>query len=272
MISLNLFTRLKQSSTAKASTDDLTATARDYRHKSTDIGGYWDGSFTLTQEYFTPDELNEFYNTQIGARLLETTFGIPTWEGQVVEMRYTRNGQKWAITLDRRLFQNRYDVWYSDDFAARDKAGWSENTDSSGIFGRSDNIESIAGSTSALATSLSDKRLVERAWPRSRQIGGAARNWQTSTPPPDQVEVFLAGYWSTLNWRYQLTTISAAAASSVITTLLSGAEFVTAGRIETNSTSAKVKAVPRPPRLGDAIRNIVQAGETGGIEWLGGVY
>jgi hypothetical protein len=58
----------------------------------------------------------------------------------------------------------------------------------------------------------------------------------------------------------------------MLNTLISTSEFVTAGRIETNSDTADVSGDPIPQRIGDMINEIVGGGDTSGNLWKGGVY
>jgi hypothetical protein len=87
----------------------------------------------------------------------------------------------------------------------------------------------------------------------------------------DGLYVTTAGFSSTLNWQYYEST-SEAAASTVINTLLGGTEFVTAGRIETNTFTAYISGDPIPQRIGDLIDKVVDRGDLSGNLWKGGVY
>lgn len=270
-MSLNLHPRLAQSAGGPAFTDDLGAIARNYRHVSQAAGGYWSASFTLHQDDLTRSELVNFYNLNLGCRLVETCFGMTAWEGMIVEMTLKQEGSAFGQTMKPTLFHNRVKVFYSDDIGSRAEVAWSENTDSSDIFGESELVLSIAGSTATAATALRDTHLTEFAWPRSREIQGDSYSGEGGRPAPDTLEITAVGHWGNLNQRYRESS-ETAGASTLITTLVGESEFVTAGRIETNADSTFVDCHPIPQRLGDLIRGIIEQGDNTGAVWQGGVY
>jgi hypothetical protein len=79
------------------------------------------------------------------------------------------------------------------------------------------------------------------------------------------------GYFATLNWQYRETE-STAAADSLISTLIGETEFVTAGRIESNSLSVTAGDDDGAARIGDLIEYIISRGDSSGNLWKGGVY
>lgn len=270
-MSLHLYSRPIQSSTAAAFIGDLGAVARDYRRSSQAVGGYWSASFTLYQTDLARTELANFYNSNLGCRLVEAAFGITAWEGIIFEMTLKQKGSAFRQTMKPELFHNRVKVFYSDNIGSRAEIAWSENTDSSDIFGESELVISLAGSTSAAATALRDTHLTEFAWPRSREVQGDSYGEAGGRPTPDTLEITAVGYWGNLNQRYRETSTTAGA-SSLITTLVAASEFVTAGRIETNADSSFIDCYPIPQRLGDLIRGIIEQGDSTGAVWQGGVY
>ncbi len=256
---------------ALAFTGDLTAVARNWRRSSRAIGGYWLGSFTLSQEDMTRAELQEFYNLNVGCRLIERTYGMVSWEGYIVEMRYAQDGSEFGISLWPETFTNRVVVYYSDDIGSRQVTAQADNTDSQAEFGVCARRVSVAGTTSTGAEALRDRMLAEYAWPRSRERGSLAITGEALSPVPDQLEITVAGYWATLNWGYRATS-GTNAASALVSALVGASEFVTAGRIETNSLSVRVDCYPLPRRRGDLIEEITQQGDSSGNLWKCGVY
>jgi hypothetical protein len=271
MISLLLFPRIIQSTTGSAFLGDLGHIARRYRHKKHRIGGYTEASFTLSESQLTSGILQDFYNMNIGARLEEITLGQVSWEGYIEEMRYYGQGVEAMISVHPEHCRNRIKVLYSDDIGSRTETAFSENTDSSDIFGEINWIESLAGTTTAGATAWRDTFLITNAWPRSRLIGGDARENPTDEPLPDELRITCKGYWHSIGWRYRETS-ETANYDALITTLVGESEFVTAGRIETNASDVKVDCFPVPRRINDLLAEIIDQGDTSGNLWEGGVY
>jgi hypothetical protein len=153
---------------------------------------------------------------------------------------------------------------------SRQDTGFSEDTDSSEIYGVMEYVLSLGGAVPEGATALRDRELSEFAWPRSRKMGGGqegtgVRNTETV------LEVSVAGFWVTLNWLYR-TVSRVAAASDMIETLVSSSEFVTTRRIEINELGVKVDCDPIPQRRGDLCEDVILQGDIDGNQWQGGVY
>ncbi len=267
---INLFGHPTGSATSVVYLGDLVQAARRYRRSSRAIGGYWLGSFELSQDDLTRPELFEFYNRNIGTLFREKTYGLTTWEGYIIEMRYIQDGVGFMQSLKPKWFQNRTWVIYSDDVGTRAATSKANNTDSQAEFGLLANVYSKAGVSSAGAEALRDTALVTLAWPRSRQYGGAALRTSTRVRP-DKLQVYLAGYWFTMNWKYQSSSATGAA-SALLTSLVGTTEFVTVGRIDTQSDSMHYDAAPIPRRTGNVIEEIVEQGDSSGNTWKGGVY
>ncbi len=152
----------------------------------------------------------------------------------------------------------------------RTDTGWSENTDSSGEYGRMEYIATLGSATVHSATLLRNRHLTEFAWPRSRMVGGISVPGAQASAQ-DRLLVLVGGFWHTLNWRYRSTS-RLGSCSSLITTLVGESEFVTAGRIETNALAVTVDCEPNPQRLGDLIESVINFGDEGDDVWQGGVY
>jgi len=99
--------------TGGAFTGNYTEVAQNWRRKTRARGGYWQGSFRLTEEDLTWQELVDFYNQSLGHRLQERTMGEQSWEGLLYEFRLVRDGREYRRTLDPEWFHNRVKVLYS---------------------------------------------------------------------------------------------------------------------------------------------------------------
>jgi hypothetical protein len=228
----------------------------------------------MSQDDLTSEELNEAFNTWIGCRVEEVIPQGASWEGYIVEMRRMADGQEHAISLTTDVFHNRVNVKYQTAVGARAETGWSENTDSSDIFGESNLLISLGGATATGATALRDRHLLEYAWPRSRIVGGDAREFNRSMLP-DILKVRVLGYWHTLHWKYTETNASNARADTLISNLVATSDFVTAGRLEGNDfapNTLNYEAFPIPTLTGDIIEGIIEQGDASANVWKGGVY
>ncbi len=344
--------------------------ARRLRYSKRAVGGWWQGSFHLSQEDFTRPEMMDFYNWAIGCVVRDFPHGIPAFGGLITEMRYLQEGGEFFQSLDPRWFHNRVKSIYSFPTVSDDEQGalaydpggndafkdegqdfgewevaegnavyrisvtntdgtmawgylgaafqttnpddsiyvyeemelttagwsgdntgtpstyevrhiallgprreiaWSENTDSSSIFGECNHIVLNAGVSTAGATAARDRHLTEYAWPRSREIGGESFATGTKHIGPDRIDITVSGFWHTLNWRYQEATMTGTA-TALITSLMGAAQFVRAGRIEANTSVRTVECESIPQRLGDLCAAIIAQGDDSGNVWQGGVY
>jgi hypothetical protein len=152
----------------------------------------------------------------------------------------------------------------------RQDTGWTENTDSSAEYGRMEYVHTLGGTAPESAEAMRDRDLAEYAWPRSRKVGGGTSE-PTGTRGPATLEVSVAGYWVTLNWRY-LATSRIATASDMITYLIGLSEWVTAGKVDTNDMRVKADCSPIPARIGDLFEEVILQGDLSQNVWEGGVY
>lgn len=245
----------------------ITHLAEGWRRSKLAVGGYHIGTFSITSGGIS--DLTDFYNMWIGHRITETTAGMITWEGVIWQTDLIKDGITHRRTLSPEQWHNRIKVLYSDDVGERSSIAWSENTDSSDIYGEMEYVISLGGATSAGATALQARHLTDFAWPRSRIVDsitiGQAGGRQNG------LYITAVGFWATLNWQYRETS-ETAAASTLLGTLIGETEFVTAGRVETNSLSVRVDAFPIPQRIGDLVEDIIRQGDASGNVWQGGVY
>jgi hypothetical protein len=238
------------------------------RYTKRAIGGYDMGEATLVGLSRT-DKI-DFYNQYLGNAVAEWFGGSIVWEGIIYEMRLVIEGQEYFRSLRPEYFANNVYVRYMSTVGTAAGTGWSEDTASSGLFGRRDLLESRGGMTATGATQLRDTLLSTLAWPGNRAVAGANKP-QGSKPGVDALTVIMAGFWHTLNWRYRATS-KTDTASNLVTTLVGASEFVTAGVIETNATSMRVDCVPIPQRIGDLLKEIAAQGDSTNTPWQLGVY
>jgi len=374
-VSLNLYHRLTTAAgtATQGWVGDFTAAARDWERTKARIGGYLDGSFFLSQEDLTLAELKEIYNTCLGHRLEETTYGMTSWEGLLYEFRLVHNGREYRRTLDPEWFHNKVKVLYNypqteddeqgnlaydpggndafqddgqdfaewetaagnaaysvavtnsdgtrawgfmgaaftttnaddsvyvytdvelntagwngdtsgktpssyevssvDNVGSRLDTGWATNADAIAEYGQMEYVITLGGTAPEAAEAMRDRELEAFAWPRTRKMGGGEiEGGMGGGGEPAVLEIVVAGYWATLNWRYEETN-RLRTASDMIEYLVGQSEFVTVGRVDAdNKMRTKVDANPTPMRLGDAIEQVVLDGDLDGDVWQGGVY
>lgn len=240
-----------------------------WRRTKRAVGGYYMGTFSVTS--MGMPQLTDFYNTWLGMKIVERSFGMISYEGIIWQLDLIKNGINYRRTLNPKFWHNRVRVDYTDKLGVQTSADWSENTDSSAIYGEMEYIEVLGVSNSTGATALRDRELVEYAWPRSRTVGGVSVGDPSPSLSGDGLYITTAGFWATLNWQYYESE-STAAANTLISTLIGLSEFVTAGRIETNSLSIIAKGSDIPQRIGDLIEVSIRQGDSSGNIWKGGVY
>jgi hypothetical protein len=207
----------------------------------------------------------------LGFKIIEYTFGIISYEGIIWQIDLVRNGINYRRTLNPKYWHNRVKVKYSSPNSVPSSTGWDENTDSSGIYGEMEYVYSISETTQAGAQALQDRALTEYAWPISRMVGAIDVVGPSPYLSGDGLYITTAGFWATMNWQYRETS-ETAGASTLLSTLIGETEFVTAGRLDTNSLSVRVGADPIPQRIGDLCTQIIAEGDASGNLWKGGVY
>lgn len=249
---------------------NFTRIANNWKHSTRAVGGYWLGSFNLLSQNIGQQGLIKWYEEYLGDHVQETTFGMTSWEGLIYEMTLNLDGVQYRRTLDKEWFHNKVKVLYRDEGEQAD-TGWSENTDSSDEYGELQYIDSISEATSAAATALRDTRLADFGFPRSRIVGGLEFSGKARKRTTDNLQVTVAGYVTTMNWRYRESSIVATAASTALEDLVDDSEFVTAGTIDTNSMEIDEDCAT-PQRLWDAVEDIIAQGDASGNRWVGGVY
>ena len=266
MTTLVLYDRPAEGTNARLNLHGLFA---NWRRTKRAIGGYHTGRFTVKQ--LGMPQLTDFYNTWIGMRITENTFGITSYDGIIWQLDLIKNGINYRRTLNPKFWHNYVKVTYTDLGGVQQTIAWSLNPDSAAIFGVMQYEYILGGASTAGATALRDRALVEYAWPKSRTVGSVSVGEPSPLMQGDGLYVTTAGFITTANWLYR-GTASTAAANTTISSLVGSAEFVTAGRIETNALSVTVDGSMILVRLGDAIENVIKQGDASGNIWKGGVY
>ena len=277
MPALSLHPRVAEN-TADASVylgKDACAAARDLKCATRARGGYWQASYWLSQEDFTLAELTEFYMLNIASRLRLAAYGITAWEGLLWKMELSHAGTVSTVDLDRMI--NACNIYYSNTVGSRKKTGWSTNSNSTGIFGERGVAVSLGGSSKQAAANLRATILANQAWPRSWRTGGdnlaGVAVWARD---PARLSVTARGYFHTLDWEWQETTVSNRYTDLALATLIGNSEFVTAGMMDTNDNGAgevaRVDCYPIPRPLGECVLELLEQGDTSGDAWQGGVY
>lgn len=154
------------------------------------------------------------------------------------------------------------------EIATRAETGWYENSKSQDDYGVIELISSQAGLTDAAANALAQNTLNAQAWARVKPPASI------DTPErevEDSLYLVFLGYAYTLrNWYTDLMGTEDEA-DNIITDLIGESEFVTAGKIETNTLSYYVEDYGQY-RAWDIVREVTQAGDASGNRWTCGVY
>ena len=109
MFALHLYQRLAE---GLGWDRDLTRYARyTWRRSVRAMGGYWTGDFVISgcSQY----RLQQLYSTMIGKRIVEKSYGLARWEGEVVGLALTLNGVTHEQSLDTELWHNKVKTQYT---------------------------------------------------------------------------------------------------------------------------------------------------------------
>jgi len=156
------------------------------------------------------------------------------------------------------------------------ETAWNETTESSELYGECEFVDVRGEMETVAAEGIRDRRLTEHAYPRSVPSGGLSSD-ETSVRQEASLTVMVAGYAYSMNRRHMESDIIAAPASTQIGVLVDGsadaAEFVTAGRIDTNAgVSPSIMCQQMSMRLWDLAEEITEQGNGTGARWVSGVY
>ncbi|MCP4567986.1 MAG: hypothetical protein GY841_10440 [FCB group bacterium] len=179
---------------------------------------------------------------------------------------YTNRGltsQGWTGVDPAGLTAANYQIIEVDAENQRISAGLAEDANSQAEYGESQYFVTQSGADSTAAEALRDRHLAEFAYPRARMVNqGDAEN---------TLVVTCAGLWFTSFWRYW-THSETGTASELITSLTGDTEFLTAGRIDTNTLDVTCAAYDIPQRIGDLLERVVSQGDASGNLYNCGVY
>jgi hypothetical protein len=92
---------------------DLTHVAQNWQRTTKAIGGYWLGSFTLSADDMSPQELASFYHSRMGCVIQEYTAGAVSWEGLIIDMRLVIGGMEQHRSLTPEWTHNKVKVRYT---------------------------------------------------------------------------------------------------------------------------------------------------------------
>lgn len=257
---------------SEAFVGNITRHLPDWQHDIRAVGGFWVASGTITEATMNAVAMRDFYDQSIARRVKEWTAGITSWEGEVSQMELTLDGKTERRSLSKELWHNRVKCTFTDYLLGTQSATvWGVNTSSSGMYGGSEYIDTVSDiydNTSASAAA--DVRLAEYAYPRSRPAGGLAS--KGGNGGENSLRIYCQGFVASMNRRYRSTDIAAGAVSDQISTLVGNSEFVTAGRISTNSMTVPVTTSDISQRLWELIEELVLMGDENANKWVGGVY
>jgi hypothetical protein len=181
------------------------------------------------------------------------------YSGTVI-VRITSEAAAGTINVDAMVFQSG---------PMRAETGWYIDTASIAVHGRKEDILLRGGKGNADANAECQSLLIDEAWtnpgpPKNSQT------WLTQTRE-DVLRLTFAGYWAMLNWIY--TTLHGTRSCSQWVTDLTALQstYVQAGIIDSNALDYYVDD-RAPLRVGDVLRQIAEAGGSGGAKWSIGVY
>ncbi len=144
--------------------------------------------------------------------------------------------------------------------------GWVRDTASISEYGRLDNIILEGGLSSAAAQAKATTQLARYGWPRLLPPDSFTENVSSA----DRLLITCYGYIFTLNWRV-CETYGTFGMSTVINTLLSGLDYVSAGVIDTNSVSYTIENRVQLP-IWQIFKTIATSGDASGNLWQMGAY
>lgn len=240
-----------------------------YRRQSKAMGGDWAAGFTVGGGDNPVDDtiLEDWFFDHLGALFVESYDGRVTFKGLINSMRLSYRGDVHTITLDG--MANKIACWYSPGQGQpATLTSFYSDAESIARYGTKTLILSPRGYLSASAAAQrAQAKLAQVAWPRS--IPGDLGPYDGGR---GQLEVEIIGLARTLDWDpYNSTDTGTENASTAVTNTLSGAEFVSAGTIESNTTQVAIAAEYQG--RWERIEDIAENDDSGEDErWLAGCY
>lgn len=153
------------------------------------------------------------------------------------------------------------------------ETGWAEQTDSTDIYGESEYIDVLADECyAAAAESTRDRRLVEKAYPRSLPAGGLSRQGEVEDVE-NSLSITCTGYAFGMNRRFYELTNEPLNVSEQLETLVNASEFVTVGSILENDTiQVPLDGADITTLIWDKCEGLIAMADTSGNRYTGGVY
>ena len=170
---------------------DLTDMARNWTRSIRLQGGFWSGSFTITEN----KRIFSAFDTWLGCHVEERSGGMVTWEGLVYEMELSTGGFVYRISLDTMWNKVRADfdppgrtgdAWESD---------WETNDLAIARFGTKELLVPVDTTVPEVADRVRDMYVAEYGWPHAKIVG-------VCPPDREQLSVVVNGYAFLLNWKY----------------------------------------------------------------------
>lgn len=221
----------------------------NYRMSHSIMGGDWSAKFNLSG---TEAQLKNFFLTKLGSHVEHKIGQQNAWEGYVYEMDLTTKG------ITRRMgmgtIRNRVKAKYTDENGDTQTTAWYDDIKSQRMYGKIEQIIWLEGVLQATAEATAQTYLKLAAFPEPEVINISETN-ETS------LEVTCAGYAFSLNNLY--VTAGNGTSQNVSTYIKdivdTDAQYVTAGRIDTNTTQVKT-SFNRDIRVWDALEELTETG------------
>lgn len=258
---LRLYTGVLQGQTFVA---DVAPVATAWKRSIRAVGGFWQGSFTITGELH---DLQWWMYETLGYHLEERLSNVVTWEGMIYELELSTQGVRRRRSLT--LLGNAVKARYTDattDVATETAFGL--DTNSIARYGRYEQALTLGKETAAAAVAQRDTTLKELAWPWARPVS-ATPNQSAAT-----LLVRACGYAFTMNWKF--TSIQDAAignASQYVSDVIgTDCQFVSAGAGMVPAGGGNTLQVRRATALAartwDTLLKTVALGDVSGNPWV----
>jgi len=237
---------------------NISQEATNWRRSIRRDGGYWMGSFTIVAD---PIYMGKFFNEYLGFHFEEIAGG-KTWEGLIYEMDLTINGITRRRSLD--LLYNSVAVKYNDTADVAQPPVYETNAASISRYGQREEILLLDNYPQTAAEQYRDTYLRENAWPWARVVGVKLQSKADKNRTKDSLDVTVAGYIYTANWRFEsVGDDTDDNVSTWITDIVAtDCEFIQAGNITVNTTQVR-KETNMPERAWDVI---VELTDLGGLD------
>lgn len=237
--------------------DDISEQAISWRRSTRGMGGYWEGSFTLTQDL---TDVWEVYNSWLGYIVEENVWGVCTWEGQIVEIDFSQHGMTRRRSLNN--MRNSIKVNYLDDEGEQQLTAAGTNSASISRFGTYEAVITADGLTVTAATALRDTQLKLWSWPYNNFVGASVGELGADSRKA-MVHVTVAGLIHTGNRKFCTTGDGTADnVSDWIEEILisNDCEFLGPGLITANTLQV-YKESSQPRRCWDLMKSLVDLGD-----------